>query len=322
MSTTSHHRRPAVAGAVLVAALALSACGQSASGSAAGASGDTVTIDTNNGEMTVPLNPERVVVLDSTAMEVVGDLGVEPVALPKPLLPAPIHEEWLADEDILDIGNHREPNLEIVSEAQPDLIIGGQRFEEYTDELERIAPVVDLAPVEGEYIETLRHQVETLGMIFSEQETAQDLVADLDDAVAAAADVTDGESVFLAVTSGGKIDNGAGRIGHLIEPLSLVDVFTGEELDADSVHQDSGLAPETVAQLDPDWMIVLDRDAATTAGAEAQPARVLIDAQEAWTDTTFMTQDQIVVLDAYFYTREGIHAYTEAFTQIAEAFGA
>ena len=126
MSTTSHDRRPAIAGAVLVAALALSACGQSASGSdtdAGSADGDTITVETNNGEMTVPVNPERVVVLDNTAMETVSDLGVEPVALPKPLLPAPFHEEWLADEDILDIGNHREPNLEIVSEAAPDLII-------------------------------------------------------------------------------------------------------------------------------------------------------------------------------------------------------
>ena len=325
MSTTSHYRRPAVAGAVLVAALALSACGQSASGTdtdAGSSNGDTITIEANNGELTVPVNPERVVVLDNTAMETVRDLGVTPVALPKPLLPAPIHEEWLADEDILDVGNHREPNLEIVSEAQPDLIIGGQRFEEYTEELERIAPVVDLAPVDGEYVESLRHQTETLGAIFEQEDVAAELVADLDEAVAAAVDATDGESVFLAVASGGKIDNGAGRIGRLIEPLSLVDVFTGEELDADSVHQDSGLAPETVAQLDPEWMIVLDRDAATTAAAEAQPARALIDAQEAWADTTFITEDQVIVLDAYFYTREGIHAYTEAFHQIAEAFGA
>lgn len=323
MSTASPLRRPVrLAGAAAVALLALSACGEASGGTADAASGDTVTIETNNGEMTVPQNPQRVVVLDNTAMETVRDLGVTPVALPKPLLPAPIHEAWLADEDILDIGNHREPNLEIVSEAQPDLIIGGQRFEEYTDELERIAPVVDLAPADGEYIEALRHQTETLGAIFAQEDVAAELVAELDAAVASAADVTDGESVFLAVASGGKIDNGAGRIGHLIAPLSLVDVFTGEELDADSVHQDSGLAPETVAQLDPDWMIVLDRDAATTAGAEAQPARVLIDAQEAWGDTTFMTQDQVVVLDAYFYTREGIHAYTEAFAQIAEAFGA
>lgn len=325
MSTTSHYRRPAVAGAVLVAALALSACGQSASGTdtdAGSSNGDTITIEANNGELTVPVNPERVVVLDNTAMETVRDLGVTPVALPKPLLPAPVHEEWLADEDILDVGNHREPNLEIVSEAQPDLIIGGQRFEEYTEELERIAPVVDLAPVDGEYVESLRHQTETLGAIFEQEDVAAELVADLDEAVAAAVDATDGESVFLAVASGGKIDNGAGRIGRLIEPLSLVDVFTGEELDADSVHQDSGLAPETVAQLDPEWMIVLDRDAATTAAAEAQPARALIDAQEAWADTTFITEDQVIVLDAYFYTREGIHAYTEAFNQIAEAFGA
>ncbi len=322
MSIASPLRRPTrLAAAAVVAVLALSACGQ-ADGATAADSGETVTVETNNGEMTVPLDPERVVVLDSTAMETVRDLGVTPVALPKPLLPAPIHEEWIADEAILDVGNHREPNLEIVSEAEPDLIIGGQRFEEYTEELERIAPVVDLAPVDGEYIESLRHQTETLGAIFGQEEVAAELVADLDDAVAAAADATAGESVFLAVASGGKIDNGAGRIGRLIEPLSLVDVFTGEELDAESVHQDSGLAPETVAQLDPDWMIVLDRDAATSAGAEAQPARVLVDAQEAWRDTTFMTQDQVIVLDAYFYTREGIHAYTEAFTQIAEAFGA
>ena len=324
MSTTSPHRRPALAGAFVVAALALSACGQSASGGTGSddASGDTVTIETNNGEMAVPQGPQRVVVLDNTAMETISDFGISPVALPKPLLPAPFHEEWLADDDILDIGNHREPNLEIVSEAQPDLIIGGGRFEEYTDELERIAPVVDITPTDGDYIEGLRHQTEALGLIFAQEERAGDLVAELDEAVAAAAEATDGESVFLAVASGGKIDNGAGRIGRLIEPLSLVDIFTGEELDADSVHQDSGLAPETVAQLDPDWMIVLDRDAATTAAAEAQPARVLIDAQEAWTGTTFMSQDQIIVLDSYFYTREGIHAYTEAFRQIAEAFGA
>lgn len=99
-------------------------------------------------------------------------------------------------------------------------------------------------------------------------------------------------------------------------------MFAGEDLDPDSVHQDSGIAPETVTQADPDWMIVLDRDAATSAAAEATPARELVGAQEAWSGTTFMTRDQVIYLDPYFYTREGIQAYAEAYEQIADAFGA
>ncbi|WP_324653133.1 ABC transporter substrate-binding protein [Georgenia sp. H159] len=326
MSIASPLRRPVrLAGAAAVALLALSACGETggaADADAAPASGAEVTIETNNGEMTVPQDPERVVVLDNTAMETVRDLGVAPVAVPKQLLPSVGFAEWLEDDAILDVGTHREPNLEIINEAEPDLIIGGYRFEEYTEDLSDIAPVVDVAPDDERYVESLKEQTTTLGEIFAAEDVAAQLVADLESAVEEAAAATDGQSVFLAVSSGGKIDNGAGRIGRLLEPLDLVDVFAGEDLDDESVHQDSGLAPETVAQADPDWLIVLDRDAATATGEETTPARQIIEAQEAWADLDFMTEDRIIVLDKDFYKREGIAAYTEAFTQIAEAFDA
>lgn len=323
MSIVSPLRPVRVAGAAAVAVVALAACGQASGGTAdadAG-SGTEVTIQTNNGEMAVPQDPERVVLLDNTAMETARDLGVEPVALPKQLLPSGF-EEWKDDEEILDVGTHRELNLEIVNEAEPDLIIGGYRFSEYTDDLSDIAPVIDVAPADGDYIAGLKEQTTTLGEVFAAEDEATQLVADLEAAIDEAAAATAGESVFLAVSSGGKIDNGAGRIGRLLEPLDLVDVFASEDLDSESVHSDSGLAPETVAQADPDWLIVLDRDAATANGEEVTPARQIIDAQEAWSGLDFMTEDRVIVLDSQFYKREGIHAYTEAYTQIAEAFSA
>lgn len=116
--------------AALGAALFLGACGQAAGDSPDEDAGDEVTIETNLGEKMVPRDPERVVVLDNTAMETVRDLGVDPVALPKPLLPDEGFEDWVDDEEILDVGMHREPDLEAVSEAEPDLIIGGYRFGE------------------------------------------------------------------------------------------------------------------------------------------------------------------------------------------------
>lgn len=313
--------------AAVAAALLLGACGSSdASGGtdSDSASDEEVTVETNDGEKTVPVLPQRVAILDNTAMETLQDWGIEPVALPKPLLPKSKFSEWIDDESIADAGSHREPILEAVSEAEPDLIIGGYRFEEYTDDLEKIAPVIDLAPSDERFdtfVDGLKHQTLTLGEIFDKQQEADDLIEKFEESVEKAADATNGESVFLAVTSGNAIDNGAGRIGRIIEPLNLTDVFANEDLDAESVHQDSGMAPETVAQANPDWAIVLDRDAAIETAEDAAPAATLLAAQEAWKNVTFMEQDQVIYLDPYFYTREGIQAYIEAYDQIAEAFG-
>ncbi|WP_241383971.1 ABC transporter substrate-binding protein [Rhodococcus sp. CH91] len=310
---------PALAGA-----LVLTGCGDSGTDETASENTASITIDTNNGEMDVPVSPERVVALDNKSFEMLRDWGITPVALPKTLLPNTGFEEWREDDSILDVGTHREPKLELVSEAEPDLIIGGSRFTEFTGELSKIAPVVDVSALdesEGGYIQGLKDQTLALGQIFEKEAEAEEIVAELDAATEAARAATNGETVFLAVVAGGKIDNGAGRIGRLLEGVNLKDVFAG---DAGDVHGDSGLAPETIAQADPDWMIVMDRDAATAvAGEDApQPAAAVIDAQEAFAGTTFATKDQIIYLDGDFYKREGIESYTEAFQQIADAFDA
>lgn len=315
------------AATLLVGAMLLTGCGASAneSGSAPAATSSaapsTVSIDSNLGTVEVPVNPVRVVALDNTSFETLRDWGITPVAVPKGLLPGTGFEDWIADESILDIGNHREPNLELVSEADPDLILGGYRFASVQEDLESIAQTIDIAGSDeapGGYIASLKAQTTSLGEIFEKQDEAAALITTFDTAAADAAAATNGETVFLAVVNGGKIDNGAERIGRILEPLTLTDVFAGKEGD---IHGDSGLAPETIAQANPDWMIVLDRDAgAKTEGA--QPAKAIIDATEAFAETTFAKNGQIIYLDPQFYTREGIQAYTQTFDQVTAAFTA
>ncbi|SDB95160.1 iron complex transport system substrate-binding protein [Sanguibacter gelidistatuariae] len=313
------------AASVLVGALFLTGCGAGAAEtsdptSSAGAP-SSVSIESNLGTVEVPVNPARVVALDNTSFETLRDWGITPVAVPKGLLPGTGFEDWIADESILDIGTHREPNLELVSEADPDLILGGYRFTEVQEDLESIAQTIDIAGSDeaaGGYVASLQAQTTTLGEIFQKQDEAAALVADLDAASTDAAAATNGETVFLSVVNGGKIDNGAERIGRILEPLTLTDIFAGKDGD---IHGDSGLAPETIAQANPDWMIVLDRDAgAKTEGA--QPAKAIIDATEAFAETTFAKNDQIIYLDPQFYTREGIQAYIQAYEQVTAAFTA
>ncbi|WP_102157977.1 siderophore ABC transporter substrate-binding protein [Zhihengliuella halotolerans] len=318
-----------IGGLAAVALLGLTACGGStdAAESGAGAPAETITVETNNGPVEVPADAERVVALDNTSFATLKALGVEPVAVPKQLLPKTGFEDWRDDEEIADVGTHREPDLEALNAAEPDLIVGGYRFSDYTDDLAKIAPVLDVTPdaeTPGAWLDGLRTQTETLGTVFGAEEPAAEIVAEFDAAQTAAEDATDGETVFLANASAGKLDNGAGRIGRLLEGVDLEDVFASEDLDGESVHNDSGLAPETVAEADPDWMIVMDRDAAvSTAEDEFTPAQSLVAALEnVWGETTFFAGDQIIYLDANFYVTEGIQAYTEAYEQIAEAFSA
>ena len=93
-----------------------------------------MTITDNHGEVEVPVNPARVVALDNTVLDTLSDWDVELVAAPKGVMGS-AWPEYTDDEEVLDVGNHREPNLEVIVGAQPDLIIGGYRFGDYYDDL-------------------------------------------------------------------------------------------------------------------------------------------------------------------------------------------
>ncbi len=303
--------------AAAVSALALlTGCAASTAAEPA-ADGETVTIASNLGEVEVPVLPERVAVLDNTAMETVRDLGITPVAAPLALIPQRGFEAW--HDGVADIGTHREPDFEALAAAEPDLIIGGYRFQEAQAELEGIAPTIDIAAseeFEGGWLASLEQQTTALGQIFDAEEEAQAIVDQLDAAAAAAAEAAPEGTVFLGVVSGGQLDNGADRIGRIIEGMPLTDAFAGEEGD---IHGDSGLAAETIAQANPDWAIILDRDAGTGV-TDAQPALAVIEGNEALANTTFRTEGQIIVLEPDFYRLEGAQSYTRTFEQLAEAF--
>lgn len=324
--------RPArLAPLALASMLALTACGGGTSGSSStdSESGEgMITVTDNTGQVQVPTNPARVVALDNTSFETLHAMGVTPVAVPKRLLPSSM-SDWENDPQILDVGTHTEPKLEVINQADPDLIVGGKRFVRHSDTLKTIAPVLDLAPsVEASgYLDKLKNQTTVLGQVFGQQEAANRLGQELDTASQGAAQVTTGQSVFLANHNGGKIDNGAGRMAPLIQPLGMTDVFastdeatSGATPGSESVHQDSGLAPETIAAVDPDWMLVMDRDAATAEpGETVTAAKATVEAQRAWANTTFMRQNQVVYLEPDFYTTEGIQAYTRAYQAISAA---
>ena len=343
LPTTAPARRARFAlslGAALLFSASLAACspgGAGGSGDAAAeqktnaAVSDTVTITDNHGEVEVPVLPERVVALDNTAFDTLSEWDIDLVAAPKGVMGS-AWPGYTDDDAVLDVGNHREPDLEIIAATEPDLIIGGYRFGSYYDEIKQQNPdavVIEIAPRDGEdEFAELQRQTEILGQIFDHEAEAAALNEKLDESIAQArANYPEGETVMAVNTSAGQIGYIAPGIGRALGPVfGALDLTPALEVEnASNDHQGDDISVEAIADSNPDWIFALDRDAAFAPedrDAGSAPANELIRDAEALKQATAVTRDHVVVLDSNFYLTEGIQAYTALFDQISEAFAA
>ncbi|MGO3146289.1 MAG: siderophore ABC transporter substrate-binding protein [Leucobacter sp.] len=325
------HRVLALAALATSAALVLSACSTpTEAADETPAAATSVTITDNHGEVEVPVNPETVVALDNTSFDTLSEWDIQLAAAPKDVMGV-AWPEYTDDESVLNVGNHREPDLEAIIAAEPDLIIGGYRFGDYYDQLKEQNPnavVIEIAPRDDQdQYEELKRQTEILGQIFAHEDEAAALNSGLDDAIADAKAAYNGSDTVMAVNiSDASMNYLAPIVGRSVGPVfPALDLVPALEAEGDSDHKGNDIGVEAIAQSNPDWIISLDRDAAMIPepGQDAPvPAHELIVSSEAMQHVTAVTKDQIVVLDKNFYLTEGIQAYTALFTQLKDAFNA
>ncbi|RBP62600.1 iron complex transport system substrate-binding protein [Alkalibaculum bacchi] len=291
----------------------------------------TVEITDAHGTVTVPVNPKNVVALDNRTFETLADWGVELAAVPKGVMPA--DSPYVSDESVLDIGNHREPNLEMIAAADPELVIVGQRFASFYEDIKELVPnaaVIDLNVDVSEEADTpgqnlvngLKDSTIALGKIFDKKEEAEKLVADFDKAIEDAKSTYNGTDTIMGiVVSGGDIGFSAPSSGRVWGPMYDIFEWTPAlEIDSTSSdHQGDDVSVEAIAQSNPDWIFVLDRDASVSSTTDAVPAQDVIDNSPALKNITAVTERKIVYAPEDTYTNESIQTYLELFKDLASA---
>lgn len=287
--------------------------------------------DANGNVVTVPINPENVVALDNRTFETLSDWGIELAAVPKGVMPA--DSPYVADESVQDIGNHGDPNLEIIAAVDPELVIVGQRFSGYYDDIVALVPnaaVININfDVSGEtsaagesLVNGLKDSTLTLGRIFDKNTEAEALVADFDAAIESVKAAYNGtDTIMSVVVSGGNIGFSAPHSGRVWGPMyEIFDWVPALEVDdATSDHQGDDISVEAIAQSNPDWILVLDRDAAVSSLEGAVPAQDVIDNSPALQNTTAISEGQTVYAPTDTYTNESIQTYLELFEDLAAA---
>ena len=253
------------------------------------AAADPVRIDTARGAVTLDANPAKVAVFDVASIDTLLVLGVTPTAVPERLYDRDID---IAETGAKHVGTLFEPDLEALSQADPDLIIVGGRSGAQFDSVSRIAPTIDMT-ISPDVVNDAKARLAAYGTLFDREDKAQELTVSLDAGIAEAQAAAAGKgNALIVLTNGPKISAyGSGsRFGWLHDTLGLPQAY--DSLTPET-HGDA-ISFEFIAEVNPDWLLVVDRGSAV--GAEGASARETLD-NPLVASTTAAKAGHIVYLD-------------------------
>ncbi len=277
--------------------------------------GEKVTVKTARGDTVVPKNPQNVAVYDLGALDTLTALGVPVGAtIDKSMLP------YLqgAFDKAQHVGTLFDPNYEALGAFKPQLIIIGSRTAEAAQQLNEIAPTIDMTADTKNLRTSAQERIDAYAQIFGKQAEADKLKADINQAFDAARTAAQGKGKGLVIiVSGGKLSaqSPTSRLGGWL-------------------HQDIGLEPvdttmkegshgmpisfEYIKEKNPDWLFVLDRSAAI--GEEGKAAKDVLD-NPLVAESTAWKKGQVVYLDSSAYLAAGgAKQLQTVVNQAAEAF--
>ncbi|AOW82958.1 iron-siderophore ABC transporter substrate-binding protein [Vibrio mimicus] len=123
--------------------------------------------------------PKKVVALDWTLAETALSLGV---AL-QGVADAKGYQEWVVEPalnpTVTDVGSRREPNIELLSELKPDVILMSQQMAAAYESLNKIAPVVVLTLYneQKQPLKAAESITRSLGQLFGKEQQAEQVIA-------------------------------------------------------------------------------------------------------------------------------------------------
>lgn len=273
-------KRITLAFLALFSIIALAACSSAEQVSTS----QDITIQTSTGETTVPSNPQKIVVLDYGVADSLRALGKEDtiVGMPKDSLPTYLKD--LKDKkEITNVGNLREVNLETVAELEPDLIILSSRTQDQQAEFEKIAPAIYFETSTSDYLNSVKTNATELAKLFGDEavKEAESKLADIDTLVQTAQDknkdtqlttltVLLNEGSMAGIAPDGRYSFIYKTLGFQPTNLKLEENTQGNQ----GRSHGSSLSLESVSQINPDIIFVVDRTLAI-GGDDTQNSDIL-----------------------------------------------
>lgn len=318
---------------------------------------ETVTVTSLNGagesvEVTVPYDPQRIVVVDMAALDILDNLGLGDRVVGSCSTALDYLQDYMDNENVEMLGTVKEVDMEAVMACEPDIIFMGGRMAESYDALSEIAPVVRLTADSGiGVVESVSKNAKTVASIFGLEDEVDEKVAGFHDRIEALKAVSEGKTAIVGMCTSGSFnvlgndgrcsiigvecgfenvgvsvassESGSGRgnkgseDGENSERSHGDDSSEGGERshgsDSSEAQESQGTTAthgneasfEYIVSLDPDYIFVMDRDAAI--GTEGAKLAQDIMENELVMSTNVYKNGNIIYLEhpGVWYTAEG-----------------
>lgn len=242
-------------GAVVSGMLAM--CFAAIAGPALAEDATQKVIDDRGVEVQVPAKPQRIASVSFFADDVALALGIKPVASTYMVADRPPEFLLGLTKDMTQIGQRAKPNLELLSETKPDLIVAIRRYTiGNAPQLEKIAPYV---AYNMELLDGSDKEIEALAKILGKPERGVELNKEFRAHLAeTAAKAPKGKHPRYAIMWGGEVpfafhdENTSASIVNAIGGENIAGAMTpGGEFGID-------LSLETMLEKDPEVLFIYD----------------------------------------------------------------
>ena len=168
----------------------------------------SITVNPDNKQsVVVPKSPNKVVVMNYGALDTLDALGKGSIVTATPLSVLPTYLQQYKNANVIDTGNMKEPNIDAIKQAKPQLIIIDGRQASHTEEFTKIAPVINLSVDAKNYLESTKNHINVLANITGTEETANNLIQSLDAKLSKAQSVAQAsdKKAIVAIHNDGKM---------------------------------------------------------------------------------------------------------------------
>lgn len=278
---------------------------------------DALVIKHAQGEALFESVPKKVAVFNIATLDIIDALNIPISAVPQSNVHLPDFLSKYSDKSYTNIGTLFEPNYEVLSSINPDLIIAGGRATDAYPKLEKLAETISLDIDSNNFLASLTERTRQLGWIFEKEKEASKLIEDFNQKIDQLKSKTStAGSALVIMINGGKMSayGPKSRFGFVFDVLGFQPATTFQE----AGRHGNSVTSEFILSTNPEWIFVLDRDNAI-GNKEAQSAQQVLN-NELIQKTAAWQHNHIVYLDSTsMYIAGGIQTYSRLMDQIAEA---
>jgi len=284
-----------------------------------------ITLKHTSGETTIKEDPSKIVVIDIAALDTIDAVGMGDKVVGTAVNSlTPSLKKY---ESVTNIGTLKEPDMEAIAKLNPDLVIIGSRLSAMYNEFSNNWPTIDASVAWPDlnkattYTKTEAENIEMVASAVGAEAKGQKAGQEVLDLMEKYKDKAKGQKALVLMSNAGEISmhSPASRFAPIFEVFGFESIGDHK---SDDGHKGQKISFETVKQLNPDWIFVLDRDKATGSNKEANPAMSVMD-NDLVNSTKAAKNKHIVYLSPveWYITMTGANNYKLMLDEIAKALG-